>query len=261
MALVTLRWLSVLLLLLVFASRHVRGDWPTLRNRLPFLAAMGALGFTGFNALYYTAAHSTSAINIGIIQGSIPVLVLLGAFAVYRTRVSLVQCIGVGISLLGVAVVASQGQPARVIALAVNPGDMLMVAACVLYAGYTVALRRGPAVSPLGFLTVSAAAAFIASVPLVVAEWHTGALAWPSATGWLIVAAVTLFPSLLAQVLFIQGVQEIGPGRAALFVNLVPVFAAIMGVTFLGEPFERFHAAALSLVLFGIWLSERPPAS
>ncbi len=133
----------------------------------------------------------------------------------------------------------------------------MMVSACVLYAGYTVALRRGPEVSAFGLLTVMAGAAFIASLPLAVAEWATDNLRWPTPMGWVIVLAIAVFPSLLAQAWFIRGVQLVGPGRAGVFVNLVPVFAAIMGVTFLSEPFEAFHAVALSLVLGGIWLSER----
>ena len=76
----------------------------------------------------------------------------------------------------------------------------------------------------------------------------------------IIVGLVTLFPSFLAQIFFIQGVALIGPGRAGIFVNLVPVFASMLAVTFLQEPFEVFHAVALGLVLGGIWLSERSRA-
>ena len=260
MALVALRWLAVSILLLTFARRPLQEDWSTVRPRLAFVCAMGALGFTAFNALYYTAAHFTTAVNIGIVQGSIPVLVVLGAFAVDRTRISPTQGIGVFVSLLGVAVVASAGDPARLLALAINPGDLLMICACVLYAGYTVALRRGPAVSPFGLLTVMALAAFVTSLPLALAEWAGDDLQWPTPTGWIIVSAIALFPSLLAQAWFIRGVQLIGPGRAGVFVNLVPVFAALMGVSFLSEPFGTHHAVALSLVLGGIWLSERQPA-
>lgn len=256
LALVTLRWLTVSLLLLAFARGSLRVDWATVRPRLPFVCAMGALGFTAFNALYYTAAHSTTAVNMGIVQGSIPVFVLVGALVVDGTRVTPARAIGVLASLLGVAVVATAGEPARLLSLSFNPGDLLMIAACVLYAGYTVALRRGPEVSPLGFLTVMSGAAFVASLPLAAAEWATGGLRWPTPTGWLIVLAIAVFPSLLAQAWFIRGVQLIGPGRAGVFVNLVPVFAAILGVAFLAEPFEAFHAVALVLVLGGIWLSE-----
>ena len=260
MALVALRWLGVIILAGVFLPKYVIRDWPVLRLHLRFICAMGAFGFTVFNALFYVAAHSTTAVNIGIIQGSIPVFVLLGVFVVYRTRVTKLQIIGVVVTMLGVALVASGGNLAQLASLTVNHGDLLMVIACMLYAGYAVGLLRRPEVSSLGLFIAIAAAAFLASIPLVLVEMALGQFQGPTPTGWIIVLLVILFPSFVAQVCFIRGVAMIGPGRAGVFVNLVPVFASILAVTLLHEPFRTFHAIALALVLGGIWLSERGKA-
>ncbi len=257
MALVTLRWLGALGLLVVFAHAQVRRDWPAIRQRLMFASAMGAICFTVFNALYYVAAHSTTAINIGIIQGAIPVFVLAGALAVDRAPVAGLQLAGVLVTLLGVVIVACGGEFARLATFTLNFGDLLMIAACAIYAGYTLALRRRPPVSALSLFTVMAAAAFLASLPLALTEAALGRFQWPTTTGWVILALVTLFPSFLAQIFFIQGVALIGPSRAGVFVNLVPVFASILALLVLNEPFQPFHALALCLVLGGIWLSER----
>lgn len=257
MLLVSLRWLGAVLLLAVFANRNVRRDWPTLREHLPFLAAMGVLGFTSFNALFYVAAHYTTAVNIGIIQGSMPVFVLLGAFLAYRSPVTRVQTIGVAVTMIGVIIVGIGGSLERLAALTINHGDALMILACTLYAGYAVGLLRRPAVSALGLFTIIAGAAFLASLPLTAAELALGYSQWPTPKGWVVAALITLLPSFLAQIFFIQGVALIGPGRASVFINLVPVFASIMAVVILSEPFEAYHAVALALVLFGIWLSER----
>jgi drug/metabolite transporter (DMT)-like permease len=257
MALVTLRWLGALGLLVLFAHAQVRRDWPTIRRHLLFVAAMGAIGFTVFNALFYVAAHWTTAVNIGIIQGSIPVFVLIGAFAAYRRRVAGLQVAGVLVTILGVAIVASGGQLARLATLALNFGDALMIAACVLYAGYTLGLSCRPPLSSLALFTMMAGAAFVTSLPLALAEVALGRFQWPTPAGWIILGLVTLFPSFLAQITFIQGVSLIGPSRAGVFINLVPVFASILALLVLKEPFELFHAVALSLVLGGIWLSER----
>jgi drug/metabolite transporter (DMT)-like permease len=256
MALTTLRWLLALALLAAVAQGQVRRDWPVLRRHLPFLVAMGALGFTGFNAVYYVAAHYTTAVNLGIIQGSIPVFVLIGAFAAYRTAVTPLQIAGVVVTMLGVVLVGTGGDLGRIAALAINRGDFLMVVACVLYAGYTVALQRRPPVVALSLFMALAGAALAASLPLVALEAASGLLQWPTATGWLIVVLTVVFPSFLAQMLFIRGVELIGPGRAGVFINLVPVFASILAVAILGESFAVFQAIALGLVLGGIWLSE-----
>jgi len=261
MALVTARWLGVSVLLALFAHRQIWRDWSVLRPHLFLVTSLGVLGFTAFNALFYVAAHYTTAVNIGILQGSIPIFILAGAFAAYRTRITGLQVAGVVATMIGVIIVGSGGSLARLTALAINFGDLLMLGACFLYAGYTVALRKRPAASALGLFAVMAFAAFVASLPLVYAEIALGRFQWPTLSGWIIVTLVTLFPSFLAQIFFIQGVTLIGPGRAGVFVNLVPVFASVLAVVLLNEPFEIFHAVALALVLGGIWLSERGKAA
>ncbi|MEQ8332779.1 DMT family transporter [Nisaea sp.] len=257
MALVVLRWAGVVLLMGLVSRKKVLAEWPVLRQRLWFLFALGALGFTLFNGLFYVAAHSTVGINMGILQGSIPVFVLIGALLVYGTRVSLVQGAGVILTMVGITLIAARGEFERLAALEFNKGDLLMVMACALYAGYTVALRKRPNVSGLAMFTVMAAAAFVTALPLAAIEIYLGDFQWPTLKGWGIVLFVTLFPSFLAQIFFLRGVDLIGPGRAGVFVNLVPVFAAGLAVVILGEVFAWYHAAALVLVLGGIALANR----
>jgi drug/metabolite transporter (DMT)-like permease len=256
MQLVTVRWLGVVLILAVIARDNIVRDWPILRRHLPFICLMGSCGFTAFNALFYVAGHHTSAINIGILQGSIPIFVLLGSLLVLRQPISLIQGSGVAVTLLGVVIVASRGDPGELLGMSVNRGDLFIVIACFFYAAYSIGLSRRPNVSALGFFAAVAVVAWIVSLPLVAIETYQQGWTAPTPTGWMLVLMVTLLPSLIAQIFFIQGVSLIGPGRAGVFVNLVPVFASIMAVIFLQEVFQIYHALALMLVLGGIWLSE-----
>ena len=257
MLLVMLRWLGVVILVSIFANKYIRQDWPILKKHLPYLFCMGALGYAIFNAIFYVSGHYTRAINIGILQGSIPVFVLLGSFIAYQTRISSLQTIGVLVTILGVCTVSFGGYGFDKASFTFATGDILMIVACVLYAGYTIGLRNRPSCSSLGLFAMLAFSALLTSLPFVAGEYALGNLQCPTPKGWIIVGLVTLFPSFLAQIFFIKGVETIGPGRAGVFVNLVPVFAAILAVTVLNEPFEIFHAAALVLVLGGIYLSER----
>jgi drug/metabolite transporter (DMT)-like permease len=256
MQLVTFRWLGVVLILLVVARSNIIRDWPILRRHLPFLCVMGSCGFTAFNALFYVAGHHTSAINIGILQGSIPIFVLLGSLLVLRQPISLIQGSGVAVTLLGVIIVASRGDPGELLGMSVNRGDLFIVIACFFYAAYSIGLSRRPNVSALGFFAAVATVAWLTSLPLVAIETYQQGWTAPTLTGWMLALMVTLLPSLIAQIFFIQGVGLIGPSRAGVFVNLVPVFASIMAVIFLQEVFQAYHALALMLVLGGIWLSE-----
>lgn len=256
MQLVTFRWLGVVILLVIFARRHIIRDWPILRRHLPFLCLMGSCGFTAFNALFYAAGHHTSAINIGILQGSIPVYVLLGSWLIWRHQITGLQSLGFLITMLGVVIVASGGDWNALQSLSVNRGDLFMLIACFLYAAYSIGLSRKPNVSALGLFAVMATVAWLVSIPVVAVETYQQGWQTPSLTGWTIALLTTLLPSLVAQTFFIKGVAMIGPGRASIFVNLVPVLASIMAVVFLHESFEAHHGISLMLVLGGIGLSE-----
>lgn len=257
MALTTFRWLGVLVLLAIFAREPVRRDWPALKARRTYVVLMGLLGFTLFNAFYYIAAHFTSAVNMGIIQGGIPGLVFILAFLVRGTAARPAQVVGMLGTLVGVALLATKGDLATIATLDFNRGDLLMLSACVVYAIYTVKLPDRPKITALAFFAGLAVAAFLTSLPLLAGEWALGHYRPPSLFGWVIVAYCAVFPSVLSQIFFVRGVELIGPGRAGVFVNLIPVFASVLAVAVLGEAFRWYHAAALALVIGGILYAER----
>ncbi|NJN51690.1 MAG: DMT family transporter [Gammaproteobacteria bacterium] len=257
MVLVALRWLLVLVVLAFIARRSLVTDWPVLRSHLKRIAAMGALGFTAFNILFYVAAHHTSALNLGITQAVMPILIFLIVYLRHGVAMTRLQLIGLLAGALGVLLVVSHGDWARLVATQFNVGDLMVLGAVLLYAAYTVALRSRPAVSPLAFFAVLAASAFATALPFAIYEWAVGDAFWPTATGWVLAVNIALLPSLLGQLMFIRGVEIIGPGRAGMFVNLTPVFAAVSAVAFLGERFYWYHGAALGLVFAGIWAAER----
>jgi drug/metabolite transporter (DMT)-like permease len=257
MALVFWRWGLACIPLLIAARANFEHDVAALRPRWRYILLAGTLGFTVFNALFYLAAHRTSAVNMSILQGLVPVLVALGAWAAYGMRLRPLQGVGIAITMLGVIVIATRGDLANLGALNFNFGDVMMITASCLYAGYALLLRQRPAVSSIGLFTALAVVAFVSSAPLLAIEVAEGSFFWPSAKGLATLAYVALFPSLIAQIFFIRGVQLSGPARAGVFVNLVPIFGALLAVAILGEPFALYHAAALCLVVAGIWIAER----
>ena len=260
MTLTCMRWGVALAPILIAARPALRRDWPTLRKHWLYLAAMGGLGYTAFNALFYLAAHRTSALNLSIIQGAIPALVLFGARLFLGLRFTALQAFGAALTMIGVGAIAAQGEFARLLALAFNSGDVMMVVAVVLYAGYTIALRERPPVSGLSLLAGMAVAAFVTSVPLMIWEIFAGGFVWPTPRGLLTLAYVALGPAFASQLFYMRGVELIGPGRAGVFVNLVPVFGAIMAVVLLGEPFAFYHVVALALVVGGIAIAQKGAA-
>ena len=255
------RWLGATLILLAIALPHVKRDWPKLRESLWLLGLFGIFGFACFNILLYNAAHFTSAINISIENGAIPVFVLLGNFLFFSVRAKRRQILGLVLTLIGIVWVATGGEPKRLLSLNVNIGDGMVLLACLFYAAYSLTLRFRPDIHWLSFLFVTTAAALLASITfqLTVGGGLFAILPEIQATtalGWTCVLYVMIFPSILSQLFFARGVELIGANRASIFINLIPVMGTLLAVLILGETFKTYHLVASALVLAGIMLSE-----
>ena len=253
-----LRWTGAALILAAVARRHLLADWPSIRARLPYLFFMGATGYAIFNALLYSSLLFTTAINVTIIQAGMPMFVFALNFLAFRARVSLVQIGGYALTLTGVTVAAGRGSLAQLAALEINTGDAIMLAAAAGYAVYSVALASKPGLHWLSFLTALVISAAITATLFMAWEAATPAFIWPTtATGWTVVAYTAILPSIVAQGFYIRGTELIGANKAALFVNLVPIFGALFAVLLLGEDFRWFHGGSLALVIAGIAIAQR----
>lgn len=257
MMLTTLRWVFALLIILVAMTPQIRRDWQKIKQHWLQLLAYGVIGFTTFNALLYSALKYTSAINAVILQAGIPMLIFLFNFMLFRTRASIAQVIGFTVTLIGVLITAAHGDIASLMQLEFNFGDALMIAACIVYAAYTVALRWKPVMHWQSFIAAPAFGALISAIPLLFWEIGSGTAIFPDMTGWIIVLYAAIFPSLMSQVLYVRGVEMIGANRAGLFINAIPVFGTLLSVMLIGETFHTFHFIALLLVLGGIAIAEK----
>lgn len=251
------RWLVACALVFVAARPHLARDWATMRRHLPLLFALGALGLAAFNFALYGALHHTTAINVTIEQSCMPVLIMLANYLFFRQRIGAVQGVGVVLTIAGVVLTATRGAPLEVLETGINRGDAIMMLGVLLYGGYTVALRFRPQIHWMSLMLALAVSALVFSAPFYVAEGLREGFQAPGAKAWTIVVYTAIFPSLLSQVFFIRGVSMIGPNRAGLFINLVPIFGALLAVLLLGEDFRAYHLAGLVLVLGGIALAER----
>ena len=256
MLLIFFRWGIVVVILLSLYWRQMIDEWPVIRPRLKWLLIMGGCGLSLFNAFFYIAAHSTTAVNLGIIQSTMPGMILLGSFMYFGDRINRLQFSGLLLTLLGVIVIVTQGSLEKLMQLTFNHGDLLMIFACSFYAMYTVGLKSRPKISGMVMLAYFSVAAFLMTIPLMIFESFIYGTVMPGVKGFAIVFYIAMVPSFLSQIFFMRGVDLIGPGSAGLYANLVPIFSAIMAVLLLSEEFALFHLAAMLLVFGGIGLFE-----
>ena len=254
MVVVFLRWFIISIFLILFLNKKLILSFKLISGKLVWLCLMGSLGLTGFNALFYIAAQNTTAINLGIIQGIMPAIILVGSVIMFKEAVNFTKVTGLIIAFFGVLVVVSQGDYERVILLSFNYGDLVMLCACFFYSGFTLGLKNKPVIDPIVLMTYFSLSALIFSIPLLIIEYYLGFIQVPAtSTAWLTILYIAFVPSFLAQIFFIRGVELVGASKAGLFINFLPIFAAILGVLLLGERLFVYHLISLFIVLLGVY--------
>ena len=239
--LVFLRWTFACVVLLPFAWIHLRKDADVIKQNLLYLFLMGATGFAVFNNLMYLSLNYTTAINVAIEQASMPLIVFALNYILYRTGITFFQILGFSLTLLGVAITVTRGNLFSIVDLNLNIGDLLMICAVGFYGVYSAFLGKKPTMHLFSFLFVLGISAFMTSIPFAAYEYASGTMLWPDYQGWGVVVYAALFPSLVSQLFWVMGLERIGSNRGGIFINLVPIFGALLAVVILGEQFQIFH--------------------
>jgi drug/metabolite transporter (DMT)-like permease len=252
-----IRWSGAFLILLPFAARHLRRDWPTIRKNAGSLTLISFVGFSIYNTMAYYGLQFTTAINGLLLQSVGPLFVAMWTFALFGDRLTARQAGGICVSLTGVLVIISHGSLATLLGIQFNRGDICFVIALVTYGFYAAYLRKRPAMHPLSFLAVGMGWGAALLLPAVILELASGrTIAFDTET-LATFAFVCIFPSLLGYLFLNRGIELIGANRAAPFIHLVPVFGSVLAVVLLGERFELYHAIGYALVFAGITIATR----
>lgn len=256
MALSFWRWAIALVL---FSGIGIPQLWRQRRRILKhyrFIAVQGILGVAGFNSLIYLAVQSTTAINAVLVNSCIPVLIGLCSWTMFRELMTLRQCLGVVLSLMGVIWIIVRGDLDNVLHLRINWGDLMVFLAAVIWALYSANLKRYPQeIHPYAYLAGIIMVGLVCILPFYCYEIATGVhiqLSWPTV---LTVVYVALFASVLAFIFWNSAVRSVGANRAGPFIHLMPVFSTLLAVFFLDEEIFAFHLVGIVLVFSGIGLA------
>lgn len=252
------RWVIALLLLIPFTWSHVRKDWPEIIKSWKIIFLLGLLGIASFNTLLYTAAHTTTAINISLTQSVMPVSIVLISFILFGDRITLRQVLAIALCTIGAGYIIVRGDIQRLMNLEFVIGDLIMILAVILYAIYTVLLRKRPNIHPLSFLTVTFAVGVVSLFPPYLWEIQSVPPLVLSQSVILSLIYIAFFPSILAYLCWNRGTYEIGANRAGLYINLLPLFTALLAVFFLEERFQTYHIAGILLIFSGLLLFNLP---
>lgn len=244
--------------LLVLVSRLLEGPLPPLARRdLIAVVVLAVSGFVGNSALWYVGMRGTSPANAGILGAASPVVVALAAATWLRERVSPVNLVGIGLTMLAVLLTIAQGSLHVLLTLSVNRGDVIILLSQSMWVVYTLYSRANLSTfSPLQMLAGAHVVAAGLLLPLALVERPWQAFAHASWVGF----SVVLYSALLgtpAHVAYYQAVRTVGPSRAAVFMNLIPFLVLGLSWLMLGEPIRWYHWVGAIGVIGGVALTTR----
>lgn len=245
-----LRWAPAVVPLLVLAHLVERPDWRTLLRRWRTLLAVGLVGLGAYPFLLYLALRHTSAVNASIVNAVNPAAIVVAAVLLGQARVARRGWLGVGLGLVGVLLVLTEGDLDRLLGLRLNPGDLLMLGAVAAWTVYTLAGRR-LTLPPLAATAAQAALVTLALAPVVAVS----GLQLPSESStWWGLLYIVVFPSIGAYLCWNWAVPRVSPGTAATSMNLVTVFTVLISAV-LGRPPTLVQLLGGVLVIGGMLLA------
>ncbi|WAU73397.1 MULTISPECIES: DMT family transporter [unclassified Acinetobacter] len=248
------RWFVAFLILTPFMLPKVWKQRALIRPYIPKLAVLSAFGMVLYQGLSYTAAHYTTATNMGIVNAFVPVFTIFISYIILKDKPNRFAIFGSFLSFFGLLYVMSQGHFSRLFDQGGHWGDAVMVLAVGFYAFYGVFLKKWQVQLPLmTSLYTQIAFALLYHLPFLL--WlGLDAINVNNAAS---VLYAGVFPSLIAPLLWMVAVQSIGPNRTSIFMNLMPVFTAIIASVWLSEHWTIYHTLGGVTILVGIILAQK----
>ncbi|MDD9339739.1 MAG: DMT family transporter [Providencia heimbachae] len=248
------RWALALVVMTPFVLRSVLRNRKVVMQHWWQLAILGALGMMLYQSLAYYAAHSVSATFMGIMNSLIPLLTVVISIFVLRVIPTVGIVVGSALSLLGLLWLVSQGNPASMLSNGLGQGELMMLIASAAYARYGVLTKRWAIqLSSWDSLYVQIFFGLILLTPNFL--FAKDVTLNSDNIGLVIFAGIAA--SIVAPALWIQGVMRLGANTTSIFMNLAPVFTAIIAIFALGEELRSYHLIGGGIVLLGVMLAQQ----
>lgn len=258
-AMVFWRWALALVILLPIALPQMRRDHAPLRRNLREIALGGIIGVGIFSFLLVGGAYQSLAIEVGIINATTPAWVAVIAWLGGKSLLGPRGWTGLLLAFLGTVVIVAQGSLAVLATIDIRIGNLWSLLGAIAFAWFSLRVRTwSREISSLSLTAVTALIGCLAIMAPVYMIWLVlggETIAFrdaDTAHAWASVIYVALGPTLLGNVCYLFGVSVVGPQRAAAFLYLSPVFAALLSVALLGEPLHVFHLLGFVLIITGL---------
>lgn len=254
-----LRWCAAFVVFFPLVYRRTRQEWPMIQANWPAVIAMAITGVASFNTLVYIGLHYTTSINASLMNSSTPIIIYILSFIFLKERLSKFQLTGTTLSLIGVLFIISGGSIGSLLSFSFNKGDLIVLAAVFCWSIYSLLVKQYAGRLP-GYSTflVTIGLGIVMLLPFTVYELMTtsASINWSFGTVGAIFY-VGIAASIVAFLSWNSGVVAIGPNRASIYLNFIPLFAAVFAILFLEEQVIVAQLIGGLAVIGGVVLSNK----
>ena len=252
------RWLAVWVILMPFTYKEISNHWPNIRKNWAVISLMGVITISTFNSVVYFALNYTQVINAVLVLAAIPAATIIFSFLMNIEKTNTFQLLGLFLSIIGVTTIISNADFQKIISLNLNKGDLWMLVCVFTWALYSTLLKKYKfKFSQFSLIQLMVSVGILFLIPQFFYEKSIGLDINFNKAFFVILFYVVIFPAIAAYYCWQKAIDIIGPNRSSMFIQLMPLFSALMAIIIFKEKFEIYHFIGASFILIGIYLSNK----
>ena len=252
------RWISVWFILIPFTYKEILQNLVYIKKNILIIGFMGVMTISTFNSVVYYALNYTQVINAVLVLAAIPAATIVLSSIMKIEKTNLFQILGLVLSVIGIGSIISNGEVQRILSLSFNKGDLWMIVCVLTWSLYSTLLKKHKfKFSQFTLIQLMVSVGLLFLIPQLFYEQSIGLEIKFNKAFFLILFYVVAFPAIAAYYFWQKGVEIIGPNRASMFIQLMPLFSAVMAIIIFNEKFELYHFAGAAFIVSGIYLSNK----
>ena len=252
------RWIAVWFILMPFTYKEIYNNLHIIKKKWLIISFMGVITISTFNSVVYFALNYTQVINAVLVLAAIPAATIMFSSLMKIEKTNIFQILGLILSIIGIGSIISSGDIQKIILLSFNKGDLWMLVCVFTWALYSTLLKKNKfRFSHFTLIQLMVSVGILFLIPQFFYEKSIGLELIFNKAFFLILFYVVVFPAIVAYYCWQKGVEIIGPNRASMFIQLMPLFSAVMAIIIFNEKFELYHFVGASFIVSGIYLSNR----
>ena len=229
-----------------------------IKKNFLVIGFMGIITISTFNSVVYFALNYTQVINAVLVLAAIPAITIILSSLMKIDKTNIFQIFGLVLSVLGISSIISNGEIQRITSLNFNKGDLWMLVCVITWSLYSTLLKKYKfKFSQFSLIQLMVTVGILFLIPQYFYEQSIGLEVKFNKAFFLILFYVVIFPAIFAYYCWQKGIEIIGPNRATMFIQLMPLFSALMAIVIFKENFELFHFVGATFIVSGIYLSNK----